>query len=233
VILFSSNIKDNPDMPAAHVEHDVESVASAARGAAIVGWQEIGEQEDHDAIDRAFPLTRWFHFFPELAIPITVSKRHFECLELGHERTHGGLARVSPARYFDWVILKRKRRPGVKPFVVINTHFVSGGWTDKPKLDKPWRQEKWLEHFALLQAKVLEFNAKGHDVYVLGDWNRINVDKFVPSQRWLVQHGLDHIAYIPAPGGRVTKLRSGAILTRLFTDHRPIWARVLLLPKVR
>jgi hypothetical protein len=115
-----------------------------------------------------------------------------------------------------------------KLLAIINTHFVSGAWNAKDKSNKQWRQTRWSEHYLLMRAKILAFLERGISVLFGGDFNRTSVRPFIAGQQWLVQHGIDKIGFIEAPGGiRVTKV-IGTGHTDTTSDHDAAWANVLV-----
>jgi hypothetical protein len=224
--VVSANIKDNPDLSPAQVVHDTKVVAKMG---GIIGWQEIGEREDHRAIDRACPPRSWFQEFDNLDIPISAKKRYWTVEKKGYIKTHNGKAATSPSRYVTWVVLGRKGKKS--SIAIVNTHFVSGAWNNKPKTNKKWRQEMWQVHWKKEQEVIADLLSQGISVIGTGDFNRVKVEKFFPRQVWCVggTTGIDKIFYINATNGvRLSKKGAGKYTGRVFTDHRPCWAEILM-----
>jgi hypothetical protein len=220
VRIVTANIKNNPDMPDTAVRADMREVAPLG---GIVLFQEIGEPEDHLAIDAAFAPRRWHHLHRDLAIPILIKRRHWKVLDVGFELMHHGKAGASPNRYIAWAVIRRRglraRLRGLKPIVVMNTHFVSGAWNAKDKRHKDWRKVVWNLHWSKMRDRVLEFCRQGYTVIFGGDFNRIEVQKFHASQQWLHSHGIDKIGYVEGIGGSTIEDLDSHVRTDLYSDH--------------
>ena len=160
------NVKSNPVMPQEQVRHDVRRIA---REASIIGWQEIDPQRYRDAI-RNLP-EHWNHFMPKGSTnPISWNGNIWKKVAGDSITTHPGRAEVSPHRNITWVKLEHKDTG--KKIVRINTHLISGAWSNAPKKDKAWRQEMWKEHMRDLDQLVARFERQGHEVIIGGDFNR-------------------------------------------------------------
>lgn len=225
--VVTSNIRDNPDLPRAKVR---SAAAETATLGGVALFQEIGEAEDHVDLHRAMG-TGWTWANEHLAIPLAFKTKFWQIIEVGFEKMHEGLAGTSPARYIAWAVVKRKRRLArmakkEKLLAVLNTHFVSGAWSTRYKLNKEWRKENWNVHYYKMKAKIIDFLGRGISVLFGGDFNRLTVAKFVYTQKWLVQHGIDKIGFIKAAGGlSVTKVwKSGH--TDTTSDHDAAWTNV-------
>ena len=68
-----------------------------------------------------------------------------------------------------WV--KLKNRASGKEVVRINTHLVSGAWSEH-KPTTAWRREHWKIHMEKLDKMVAHFKKQGLEVIVGGDFNR-------------------------------------------------------------
>ncbi|MBX5480643.1 MAG: peptidoglycan-binding protein [Myxococcaceae bacterium] len=163
------NVKNNPVMSQARVVHDVKL---AAKQGSLIGWNEIGPKRYFDAIKNLGP--EWGHYMPhdgKLRIPNPISwkKSEWKLLDSGFEKTHHGLAKVSPNRYITWVKLKNKDTG--KVIIRMNTHLVSGAWS-KPKPTTAWRRAMWNKHMKKLSALVQKFEKQGYPVIIGGDFNR-------------------------------------------------------------
>ena len=163
------NVKNNPEMPQGKVRHDVRRAATQG---SLIGWNEIGP-------DRYFKAIRnlgkeWGHYMPKhgnyrIPNPISWKKSEWELKGSGFMKTHGGMAKVSPARYITWAKLKHKDSD--QTVVRINTHLVSGAWSGK-KPTTEWRRKQWNTHMDKLSKLVERFEKQGHTVIVGGDFNR-------------------------------------------------------------
>lgn len=223
--VFSANIKNNPDMPDAHVRHDIRKIKQWMKRWDVGFWQEIGEDEDHRAIKDIFKRLYFYHLFPGRPTPITVRKSRWKVLETIHYVAHTGKAGVSPNRGFSVAILQHRWLRF--QIAVICTHFVSKAWSDPNASHKDWRQARWLEHFSELQSVVMSLNARGISTLVAGDWNRRKeeIEKMTPDQKWLVSDWYDHIAWCPAPNDLVIDVKKRRVYTDpLYTDHDPVAA---------
>lgn len=225
--VVSANIKDNPDLAPAQVQHDTKVVAKLG---GLIGWQEIGEVADHKAVDQACPPKNWYHEFRSLAVPVSVKKRYWTVVGSGSVKTHNGKAGVSPTRYVVWVVLRRKGK--AQKIAVVNTHYVSGAWNSKPKAAKQWRQDMWKIHWKKQQEIIADLLSQNISVLGTGDFNRVKVDKFFAQQVWLVggTSGIDKVYYINAEHGvRFRKgKKQGKYDGKVFTDHKPCYAEVTL-----
>lgn len=195
------------------VEADVRT-ARAMGG--VIFFQEIGEQEDVEAIrSQLGPGYAVLHTRPACSTPIAFNTKYWEIApqemlpegieNQGIAEMHKGAAWASPTRRVVWVVLKRRNKTGrgrkLRLACFMNTHFVSGAWNRKPKRRKAWRKVQWEIHWAKMQALVCSFYNAGITVIFGGDFNRLAVKPFHPAQRWLVNGGIDKIGVLEAPGG--------------------------------
>lgn len=230
--VITANIRNNPDLSRTKVAGDA---AAVGRWGAVALFQEIAEREDHQDLRRGLG-NKWSIVHDNVAVPIAYKPRFWVEVQ-GHEmsnglaprgavRMHDGRKRTSPPRYVTWVVLRRKSRPDLPPVVFINTHFVSGAWNRKPKLHKKWRKKMWNQHWDKMQNIVLQFQEAGITVVFGGDFNRKDVARFSPRQRWFVNGGIDKLGCIEAKGGTRVRLvdvdRKG-----MNSDHDARIARVV------
>ena len=163
------NVKSNPVMSQAAVEHDVKRAATEG---SVIGWNEIGPDRYFKAIKDLGP--DWGHYMPhdgkvKIPNPISWKKSEWKLESEGFERTHHGKAKVSPNRYITWVKLKNIQTG--KTIVRMNTHLVSGAFSGK-KSTTAWRQEMWHIHMAKMHNLISDFEKQGYPVIVGGDFNR-------------------------------------------------------------
>lgn len=221
VRIVTANIKDNPDMADARVRADVREAAH------LGGWllfQEIGEREDHVAIEEELGQG-WQIRFPTRAVPIAV-RDWCTVKGEGFIKLHEGRAEVSPDRFLVWVDLQT---PGPLDPILMNTHYVSGAWSTPEKPAQAWRQQMWRTSWSQTKAKVDEFNAAGRTVIIGGDFNRGSVERFNPRFRWLAQHGIDKIGMsgpVPGTGPAANLTVRGTQHVELNSDHDALQARV-------
>jgi hypothetical protein len=160
------------------------------RFAGVIGWQEVNDPPDRVKMRRQLgPDYR--HYVPPAgpakAVPISWRRGGFILRDSGSVRTHGGEAKVTPARYVNWVVLQR--RGTKKRFAFVNTHFISGAWNKHPN-----RQARWRTHAGVLRDVVRRLRGRGLRVFVVGDFNRRSSIP-LPDQ-----------AYVPVKGSRAVPL---------------------------
>jgi len=223
--LATSNIRNRPDLPRETVR---QAAAETSKLCDVAFLQEIGEREDHIDAEAGFG-PGWAWVGRDLAIPIAFQRRRWHLLDSGREMTHRGRADISPARYINWVVLRRKRRFGRQGRTVcfMNTHFVSGAWVDKHTVDQTWRQEHWQIHYAAMRKRVMDFARDGITVVFGGDFNRMNVTTFSSTQRWISDERIDKLAVIPARhGAKVAVVTHGWKDVTHVEDHKAVWAEL-------
>lgn len=214
VRIVTANIKDNPDMADRLVRADIREVRE------LGGWllfQEIGEREDHLAITEVLGPD-WKTFHPGLAIPIAV-RDIFQVKGEGRLKLHDGKAGVSPARYLSWIDLNAG---GTLDPILMNTHWVSGAWSNPPKPNQAWRRDMWHQAYSKTKAKIEEFNKAGRCVILGGDFNKSSVTPFTDRWRWLAQRGIDKIGCSnPAARPDITVVRDPKFVD-LNSDHHAV-----------
>lgn len=227
--MCTSNIMNNPDIPRWKVRR---AAAGTAKLCGVAFFQEIQETEDHIDIRRAMGK-KWSWIGDDIAIPIAFKHKLWKVLEFGHELVHHGKAHTSPDRYINWAVLARRNRVrrGAsgrrKVICFMNTHFVSGAWNDKPKLNKEWRKLMWEVHWHRMSERIATFLMRGITVVFGGDFNRKHVQPFARGQRWLVEHGIDKLGVIEAHlGSKVRKINAGTKDVSKVRDHKATWARI-------
>ncbi len=188
--VVTANIRNNPDMLRKKVKADAKTVS---RLGGVLLFQEIGEAEDHADVKAALgPGFGYVH--DNVEIPIAYRKSSWVLLDSDCVLMHKGKRMTSPNRYVSWVLLER--RSNKQLVCIMNTHFVSGAWNGTPKLNKSWRRARWQEHWKKMSAIVGYFHSQGVTVIFGGDFNRLKVDRFHKSQRWVVNNGIDKIGIL-------------------------------------
>ena len=232
MVMVTSNIKNNPDLPRPQVVHDIDAVR---RLGGVLLWQEIAEQDDRDDLRKVCPDTEWEHVGLEQEVPLSFWRENWQVLDHGTELLHPGKAHVSPSRYVQWAKVQRKGSPEVPPVVVMNTHYVSGAFSHAGQLAEDWRDKMWNVAHAAQSTLVQRFLDQGLTVVGGGDFNRTGAwEGFAPGHRWLVHGGYDHLWTCEAPKGARVRLESTGTLgtDKLYTDHAARWAHITLLPLV-
>lgn len=229
MIIVSSNIKNNPDLPRPQVRHDLDAVK---RLGGIIGWQEIGEASDRADLRARLKSPAWTHHGLSTECPVSLGRRWLSDRG-GVELLHGGRAKTSPQRVAVWRVVTCADRPRMQPFAVVNSHWVSGAWSHPGQRNEDWRRLMWHQSHDRMAALVARLRRAGLTVLGTGDYNRTgDWEGFGPGHQWLAHSRYDHIWTVPAPGGvRVRLTGSGTLSTgHLFTDHAAAWARVTLNP---
>ena len=223
MLISTANIMGTPLMRQKKVLLDVKTVLSRST---VVGWQEISKPRYKDAV-RSTYAHDWQVCELATEVPISVRKSQLKVLKSGHKLTHHGRAGASPNRYISWAYVETVDRQPVR-FVVINTHYVSGAWNNKRKLFKAWRKRMWLVHNAQLRQLVLDAHESGFSVLVVGDFNRVSVEKFHPKQHWVSNGGIDKIFWLEGKHGPQFSEVSAVLRTNLYSDHDLKTARISL-----
>lgn len=231
------NIQGVPRMSREFVKEDV--ARSASRPVDIIFRQEISH-DDYKHIVTTHQSAIWQTRFINLPIPISFRRSAQWTLVpamTDYQRMHEGKAGVSSARYIAWVGL-RNQETG-RTVVFMNTHFVSGAWSDREVEDRQWRRKKWNVHYAKMKSQILAFHKKGVDVVFGGDFNRHQVAEFHPNQVWLANRGIDKIGIVRAPplaplgSPSAVKLTRSNIVGGFHSDHDARVVHFELFPPTR
>lgn len=204
------------DLPPARFREDVDEVAGLRPD--VVLWQEVETAEEHGGVDRAFDPARFAHLFSDTPTPITVDGELLEVVDTGRLVTHKGRAGVTPARRFVWALVDPVEDPA-PPWLIVNTHMVSGAWNRKPKRDKMWRRRVWTEHAEQLAQHLDAWSGHGFSVMLGGDFNRVNVPELHRDLRWLTGDTIDKLGILTVPGGAVLERGSVTRRRNLYSDH--------------
>lgn len=222
MLIVTANIRNNPDMPNRDVVQDARTVA--ALKPKVVGWQEIGEQSDRQAVIDALDFAPFHTVGLDTSDPVSVNTGRWEILDHVVHVAHHGVVGVNPPRRTVQVDL-RQRRHG-KPVRLFNSHFTNGAWNGR----KPFpeiRQRLWNVHFALLQDLVAQAVAEDWVVVLTGDFNREDMPQVHPRLHWVAgRHSIDKIGLVPNRDWDLHTLDSGH--ERMNSDHDARWALVRL-----
>lgn len=217
--LITCNSQDNPDMPRRDV---VKTAALLNKRASVIGFQELGEKEDHTDSQKGLPSYVFTH--PRLECSLAIDPTVWRIVSTGRELTHEGLDHASPNRYNAWVILQSVIRPKLPPIAVVNTHMTVKSQTSK--LAHPrWRANMWDRHLRMLQATVHGLSNGGKTtVFVMGDFNSSSVP--IPGVKWMGNNGIDKIGVLPSRDLRIIKKGTFRIPTP--SDHDALGLAVQL-----
>lgn len=224
------NVKSNPLMGQKQVVHDVKK---AAHEGGLIGWNEIGPDRYFQAIKQLGP--NWHHYMPHdggLRIPNPISWKDSVWQKQGEGflKTHNGKAKVSPNRYITWV--KLKHRGSGRSVVRINTHLISGAWS-QPKPTTAWRREQWQTHMDKLDKLVAHFKAQGLEVVVGGDFNRdshkvLGNDVAYDNKLNEGTHGRSTYDYLMHTRSAALRKLTGHVEPGFASDHDAVVARYSL-----
>lgn len=221
--LVTSNIKNLPDLARDQVRHDMGLVRKLG---GVICWQEIAEPDD--VADLRSTVPGYTHMHTDTECPISVWTKGWKVLDYGKVTLHGGKEHVSPHRVATWVRLQRNGS-SAPSFVVVNTHFVSGAYSNPGQPEEQWRRAMWAVAHDKMSALVQGFLSQGYTVIGGGDFNRTGAfPGFAPGHRWLINGGYDHLWTCEASnGGTVEAVATGTLGTdQLFTDHAARWAHI-------
>jgi hypothetical protein len=191
----------------------LRGAASFEPFAGVIGWQEVNEPADRTKLNNRLGA-EYTTFYPAddpaKAVPISWRVERFQKLGSGSVRTHGGEAGVTPARYVNWVVLEIRGTD--KRFIVVNTHFISGAWSDHPE-----RQARWNLHYEVLFDKVAQLrrNHPEKPLFVVGDFNRHRA-MAMPSP----------VRYVPVEGGGdepLDHMYAPTDISHTLTERLPTW----------
>lgn len=223
--VVTSNIKNNPDLSREHVLHDTRAVS---RLGGVVLWQEIAEADDRADLQTSLPPGAWTHVGLEDECPISLFTGNWNVHRTGSILLHGGKAAVSPHRVARWAEVSRKGSAQL-PFVLLNTHWVSGAFSHAGQAAEDWRVEMWNRAHDKASALVQQFLAEDLTVIGGGDYNRTGEwPGFAPQHRWLLHGGFDHLWTCEAERGTQVHLTSAGTLglDELYTDHPARWVHL-------
>lgn len=229
----SFNIKSNPfAMPERKVSHDLHQALRT--GARVICWQELTKRRRHRRVLReVFPATRgWQHFHAtrKIRTSVSVDTDHYQVLRaIAHQLAPYDPLAGQPKRYANEVALRARAIDRVDT-AVFSVHLTNGGYNGRDRGD--WlerrRRRLWDRQWATLVELVARRHAEGLDVVVAGDFNRVDIPWLHPAARVLVQHRIDKVIVVPAPGARLEGRRAEVIEKhQLWTDHPGLAVTVL------
>lgn len=204
---------------AKQVQHDVDVMTHAAH---VLGWQEVETAWHRMALHR-LDAKVWAHYLPAGpagAVPLSWRKDLFTVVSRGSRRTILGIARVTPNRYINHVVLRHTETGTV--FVAMNTHMISAAFTRHPG-----RRALWWVHARLLRWQTVRLARKWGGVTGSGDMNR---NKWAPPwARWSYpQHGTHGAEFYDALWSRGT-VETGRVTRRtLLSDHDGVVGAVVV-----
>lgn len=226
------NIRNTPDLPRAQVR---ESAAVCKVKADVVGFQEIGEVQDHTDV-RIGLGDQWsgvaggtgkvecpIHFRKSLLELIPDGQVPGGYANSGLQLAHHGLAKVSPARYTTWAMLRSKGDHAIQ-FALVNVHMVSKPFDPKAS-HHTWREEMWHVHYSKWAEMVNRYNDAGLTVIAVGDFNAGTVRKSDADMRWMWKSGIDKIGVLQ---GKTPLHLTGVASYDTPSDHNLRVAKVAL-----
>lgn len=199
IIVATANVQDLPDLTRKQVRRCGATLARM--GVSVAGLQETAELQDLADLRTSMPGYEVLEFpgtAREDAIVYDPAVLHLEWTD--HYQAHKGLPEVSPNRHTTVAAFTRVGRPNVPPFVVRNRHMVSKS-TDPHATELAWRVEHWRVHFDADRRHARGVHADGYAIFDVGDFNRRHVGRYLLGTRWLLNAGIDKVAFTPAAGG--------------------------------
>lgn len=202
-------------MPDAQVRADVRECKGLGN---LIGWQEIGEDADHRAVEEELGAG-WVTLFGGRETPLSYDSRLYSHSHAEAVKMHDGKEGVSPSRYYCHARFT-PTHPGIARFTALVTHFVSGAWTNPGQEAEAWRQDMWVRSFDKVQSFVKAENAAGRDVLLLGDFNNPDMAKFTSDQRTVAHQKYDYVIVCPAnPETSDLRKQGDARWVSLNSDH--------------
>ncbi len=175
-----------------------------ARNADIIGFQEVKLLEDKELIQAGLG-PKWDLSCVQTNSPIALNKSIWNVLEEGFSTMHPSRARVTPTRYVSWVIAENRKRPNLPPVAFTNGHVINKGPRNDKWDETPDNQEERIrlafreQGLAVWEETVRELFSRGLTQFGTGDFNMLDVPKFMPRQKWLDNKGIDKIFWVPGP----------------------------------
>jgi len=220
--LGTANIRNYPDMAPAKV---VEDAVEMCRHCDVWGMQENDPREDVVAIMRRLPANLWGVVHEDTNVPIFFKKTLFTVT--GKRKIiiplEPDLPLVAKPRVISGVTLRLNARPGLKPFVVTNRHYIAGAYNGP---EEAKRARQWDIEFVEDREFVREYRLKGKTVFGVGDFNRARPPKLTANWQWLVGEHLDKVGVSTAGAVEVMELDDGAV--ELNSDHWGQWTRCFI-----
>jgi len=219
--LGTANIKNYPDMPKNKVVLDGKTMS---RLTDLWCHQENDPDEDYPAIMKGLD-DDWAGVHGDTNVPIYYKQSVFNLI--GKRKVivplEPDLPLVAKPRVISAAGFKLDKRPDLPPFIVMNCHFIAGGYNGPTEVK---RASQWNVEFQHLQNFVRDYKHKGRSVFVLGDFNHPRPPKPVRNFQWLVGEHLDKIGVSTTGPMEVSELNDGAV--ELNSDHWGQWSRCVL-----
>lgn len=161
-----------------------EDIATVTAMADVVGWQEIANPAQQDAIrDQQGWATYWPDGFRDGSpsrrsanqSPISYRTDKWQRIAKGTRQTSNPVKDVAGDRWISWVVL-RDRQTGIK-VARWNLHFVPGAWTSKgsaaQKRNRDTLKKEWRNQRRVTLEVIGDLATRAHAVIGGGDVNRI------------------------------------------------------------
>jgi hypothetical protein len=223
--LATANICNYPDMPKADVIADGKEMCEKTQ---VWGMQENNPAEDFPAIINNVPDKWNAKHGNETNLPIFWDGSLYGVH--ASDRVKAPFDPVLPKcarpRWQTAVKMYKKERADLPDFIVMNVHFIAGGYNgDK----EPDRKRQWDIEWDVLVEWFKVYKKQGFTVFLLGDLNHPNPPKPVDDFKWICGDGIDRIGVTTVGSVRWTKEDQGVI--ELNSDHAGRWVRVSLEPR--
>jgi len=204
------NIKANPRMTDGQVRQDI--VRLAALGADVTVGAEIDYPYSRKTWVGVFRRgnRKTYNISCECPISTDLPVRWSWITRL-----HGGVAKVTPARFNSGLRLK-----GSPAVLVIGKHPVSGAFRTRFTTAQKLRQRLFGTDLAATQRRIERAVKHGVSVVVAGDLNTIKAPAYHPDQIVAAHAGLIWVIVVPAPQVNVRVGATQVVGARvLHTDH--------------
>lgn len=217
--LGTANICNKPDMAPAKVRADARKMGAFTT---IWGGQEIDPLDDDFEQVMEGLGSKWRGTWSNKTTPIFFSNKHWNMID----RVEHKLIIPNPFGRKDrshvGIILRRRDRPKLPPFAVVNSHFIANAWNNPDPQHADLKDLREIYHLELTALNLLlrSIRRKGLTTFFLGDYNNPNPQLPVGNARnarWLVGSRLDRIGMTTT--GSIDLQVKGRSILNLNSDH--------------
>lgn len=221
----SFNIRNLPDLPRSDVVACAKMVADHSDAA---GLQEISGKFDDVDVDSAMPIATWLTWGQVSENTIKARNAKFVPVDPSsltvpqndRVKLSDGVAHVSPRRDAVYSVLRFLDNPNFTATALMDFHLVSGikpGATDQLAVRKKLQAEE-QKNLTLLTKKLID---AGLNVLWVADTNYFTVMPALhPNQRWLINNGIDKIAWIPCNSSNFDLTLVNSAAYKGASDHK-------------
>ena len=225
----TANIQNLPDMNPHQVASDGRLMGENCH---VWGGQEIAPEDGDCAVIMAALPPRWRATHRDTSIPIFWDNQF---LELKKRRRievamPEDLALVRKPRLFTAALFKVRTRPNLRPFWVVNVHFIanaynSAGWFEGIER----RKAQYDREMAALQRFEKQLSNFDRTVFTLGDFNDPQPEMPHPHFKWLAGERLDRVGVTTNGSVKAEEINDYELI--LNSDHNGQVSNVRLSPR--